>query len=82
MSILMYRTLSTPTNETWPGVEDLPDYKSIFPKWHLNILADKCPNMCNEGLDLLRNMINYNPRIRLSCRDALCHPYFENCRSV
>ncbi|CAD5122471.1 DgyrCDS10894 [Dimorphilus gyrociliatus] len=78
----IFRTLSTPTNETWPGVENLPDYKSIFPKWHLNILADRCPNMCAEGLDLLRKMISYNPRSRISCREAMYHPYFENYRGL
>jgi cyclin-dependent kinase 2 len=27
------RILGTPTEETWPGVASLPDYKSTFPKW-------------------------------------------------
>ncbi len=29
----IFRTLGTPTEETWPGVHDLPDFKDSFPKW-------------------------------------------------
>ena len=29
----IFRLLGTPTVETWPGVQDLPDYKECFPKW-------------------------------------------------
>ena len=30
----IFRTLGTPTEATWPGVSELPDYKDSFPKWH------------------------------------------------
>ena len=29
----IFRTLGTPSEETWPGVHDLPDFKDSFPKW-------------------------------------------------
>ena len=29
----IFRTLGTPTETTWPGVSDLPDYKPMFPQW-------------------------------------------------
>ncbi|CAN6442564.1 unnamed protein product [Victoria cruziana] len=29
----IFRVLGTPTEETWPGVTSLPDYKTSFPKW-------------------------------------------------
>ena len=29
----IFRVLGTPTEETWPGVHELPDFKDAFPKW-------------------------------------------------
>merc|ERR1719456_1846733 len=29
----IFRLLGTPTEATWPGVTDLPDYKPVFPQW-------------------------------------------------
>lgn len=29
----IFRTKGTPTEETWPGVSQLPDYKATIPKW-------------------------------------------------
>lgn len=29
----IFRMLGTPTDEVWPGVESLQDYKQLFPRW-------------------------------------------------
>jgi serine/threonine protein kinase len=29
----IFRLLGTPTEEEWPGVTELPNYKPTFPKW-------------------------------------------------
>jgi hypothetical protein len=38
----IFRTLGTPTEETWPGVHDLPDFKDSFPKWAPRKLEEVC----------------------------------------
>lgn len=48
-----YRTLTTPTEEVWPGVSTLPDYKSTFPNWKDNTLAKNVKQLDDMGLDLL-----------------------------
>ena len=30
-----------------------------------------------DGLDLLKRMLSYDPRKRISCTEALAHRYFE-----
>jgi len=50
-----YRTLGTPTDETWPGVVSLPEFKSSFPRWKQSndlssLLNDR---MRDDALDLL-----------------------------
>lgn len=49
------RTMGTPTEETWPGVSQLPDYNTTFPNWkENNQLKDSVPRLCDQGLDLLK----------------------------
>lgn len=50
----IFRILGTPTEETWPGVSDLPDYKSDFPKWPAVPLDSVIPQLDEDGIDLLQ----------------------------
>lgn len=45
--------LGTPTEDVWPNVTSLPDYKDNFPVWHSQDLAKVVPNLEPEGVDLL-----------------------------
>lgn len=46
--------MTTPNEETWPGVTDLKDYKPTFPKWSENILKSSVKNINSDGLSLLQ----------------------------
>lgn len=35
---MQYRVMGTPTEDTWPGVTSLPDFKSSFPKWPSKVI--------------------------------------------
>ncbi|XP_048579615.1 cyclin-dependent kinase 2 isoform X3 [Nematostella vectensis] len=37
----IFRTLGTPDDKVWPGVSELPDYKTSFPKWPVQSIR-KC----------------------------------------
>ncbi|XP_033835880.1 cyclin-dependent kinase 1 [Periophthalmus magnuspinnatus] len=74
----IFRTLGTPSNEVWPEVESLPDYKNTFPKWKPGSLASMVKNLDKNGLDLLSKMLIYNPPKRISAREAMTHPYFDD----
>ncbi|XP_064644536.1 cyclin-dependent kinase 1-like [Lineus longissimus] len=80
----IFRTLSTPTEESWPGVVDLPDYKSTFPNWKTNQLKENpssiipAKQLDSKGVDLLQKMLIYDPAKRISARAALKHPFFDN----
>lgn len=49
----IFRTLGTPSEATWPGVTQLPDYKGSFPKWTRKGLEEIVPSLEPEGKDLL-----------------------------
>uniref|UniRef100_A0A6T9Q224 Cyclin-dependent kinase 2 homolog n=1 Tax=Alexandrium catenella TaxID=2925 RepID=A0A6T9Q224_ALECA len=77
----IFRVLGTPTDEVWPGVSSLRDFKLEFPKWRDTELAEvaaDAPTLGVEGIDLLKNCFRYNPALRLSARRLLQAPFFTN----
>ncbi|KAL5018969.1 hypothetical protein ScPMuIL_004691 [Solemya velum] len=74
----IFRTLTTPTEECWPGVTSLPDYKPSFPAWKTNQLASAVKLLDSSGLDLLNSMLVYDPAVRITAKEAMHHPYFSD----
>jgi cyclin-dependent kinase len=72
----IFRILGTPSEETWPGVSQLPDYKSTFPQWSRQDLLRQLPMLDDAGLDLLQRTLTYDTAKRISAKRALIHPYF------
>lgn len=78
MITLSYRILRTPTEDIWPGVTQLSDYKATFPNWMSNNLESQVTQLDADGIDLLQHMLTYDPVYRISARGALQHPYFND----
>ncbi|XP_037802398.1 cyclin-dependent kinase 2-like isoform X1 [Penaeus monodon] len=81
----IFRTLGTPGEEDWPGVTQLPDYKSSFPRWEVDAessIAQLVPLLNEEGRCLLLAMLKYDPRQRITAKSALYHPFFEPLSST
>ncbi|KAM6956692.1 cyclin-dependent kinase 1 [Aplochiton taeniatus] len=74
----IFRTLGTPNNDVWPEVESLPDYKNSFPKWKTGNLGSMVKNLDKNGIELLGKMLIYDPPKRVSARQAMTHPYFDD----
>lgn len=74
----IFRTLGTPTEAEWPTVVTLPDYKKEFPRWPKRNLRHACPSLDALGLDLLSRMLVYEPSKRISAKDAMLHPFFND----
>jgi serine/threonine protein kinase len=72
----IFRLRGTPTNTTWSGVEQLPDFKSSFPKWESRDLS-KIFDAPPEALDLLGRLLTLDPTRRITVREALAHDYFR-----
>lgn len=74
----IFKLLGTATEETWPGVSSLPDYKP-FPMYHpTTSLSQVVPKLNSKGRDLLAKLLICNPAGRLSAEDAMIHPYFSD----
>lgn len=74
----IFRTMGTPTEETWPGVTSLKAYKNTFPCWKRNVCRALVPQLDDTGLELLEKMLIYDPHKRLNAKQAVLHPYFND----
>lgn len=74
----IFRILGTPNEETWPGVQSLPDYKSTFPNWSPSELEQIVEPLNADGIDLLKKTLVYDSAQRISAKRALLHPYLAS----
>ncbi|KZP12159.1 Pkinase-domain-containing protein [Athelia psychrophila] len=77
----IFRILGTPSEENWPGVRQLPDYKPTFPQWSRQDLASIVPQLDDAGIDILVLLLTYDNAKRISAKRALIHPYFSDYKA-
>ncbi|XP_053947318.1 cyclin-dependent kinase 20 [Anastrepha ludens] len=76
---LVIRTLGNPRLNEWPDLTSLPDYNKIrFPNAvgvHWDNLFPSCTHAVE--INLVSNLVVYNPKNRLTATEALNHDYFQ-----
>uniref|UniRef100_A0A9L0KBK4 cyclin-dependent kinase n=1 Tax=Equus asinus TaxID=9793 RepID=A0A9L0KBK4_EQUAS len=76
---LIFRLLGTPTEETWPGVMALSEFRAYnFPRYLPQPLISHAPRLDPEGINLLTSLLLYESKSRMSAEAALSHPYFRS----
>lgn len=78
----IFRILGTPNEEVWPGVTGLQDWNTDFPVWPALLLSRWCPGLSDTGVDLLEQLLAIDPRRRISCAEALEHPFLADMASA
>jgi len=74
----IFKLLGTPTEETWPDMRALPQYR-IMPLYNLCIsMAAVCPQLPSKGRDLLQKLLVVNPHLRISAEAAMASHYFSD----
>ncbi|DBA72217.1 TPA: hypothetical protein ACH3X2_010612 [Trebouxia sp. C0005] len=75
---LMAKLLGSPNERIWPGCAKLPGLAQFkLPHQPYNYLEKEFPNLSTTGLSLLNGLLTYDPDKRLTARQALRHPYFN-----
>ncbi|KAJ5934614.1 Negative regulator of the PHO system [Penicillium verhagenii] len=78
----IFRLMGTPSERSWPGISQLPEYKPTFHIYATQDLGLIIPQIDQLGLDLLNRMLQLRPEMRISASDALLHPWFNDLPQV
>ncbi|GAA5902496.1 hypothetical protein JCM5296_006433 [Sporobolomyces johnsonii] len=73
---VIFTALGTPTEAEWPGFTELS--KAVqFEKKPKNDMRALFSAASPEAIDLLQRLLTYDPRKRITAKDALHHPFFH-----
>uniref|UniRef100_A0A8D3BT52 cyclin-dependent kinase n=1 Tax=Scophthalmus maximus TaxID=52904 RepID=A0A8D3BT52_SCOMX len=76
---LIFRLLGTPTEDSWPGISSIDEFKSYkFPKYKAQPLINHAPRLDTDGIDLLMSFLKYESKKRISADEAMRQPYFRS----
>jgi serine/threonine protein kinase len=71
---LIFQMLGTPTEQDWPGVTKLPNWRKF------GTFARKKLKLSPIELDLVYKLLSWEPK-RIGAAEALQHPYFDPVRN-
>lgn len=74
----IFKVLGTPTVKNWPSIVELPDYCPDIPKYEKQPWEQIVPNLDPLGVDLLSKLLVYDPEKRITAKQAMSHPYFDD----
>ncbi|XP_075982599.1 cyclin-dependent kinase 20 [Anticarsia gemmatalis] len=76
---IVLQHLGTPSEESWPGHTDLPDFHKItFPESTPTPWPELLPGVEPDAVHLVKSFILYDSKKRISAKEALTHPWFRN----
>lgn len=73
----IFHLCGTPTGESWPGMEELVNFVRIKPFPRVPF-AQVLTAASDTAVDLLEKLLVCNPSGRLTCSQALQHPFFSS----
>ena len=76
--VRIFRIMGTPTERTWPGITNFPEYKPTFQLYATQDIRAILPQIDHLGIDLLNRMLVLRPENRISAHEALQHPWFSD----
>jgi negative regulator of the PHO system len=74
----IFRLMGTPSERSWPGISQFPEYKPNFHNFATQSLHAILPQVDALGLDLLGKMLQLRPEMRISASEALRHAWFQD----
>lgn len=87
----IFKLFGTPTREEWPGIATCPNVKVVlsdaryasqfeqqYPStFHDFVRSNELSSLGEQGIDLLRRMLHFEPSRRITALDAYKHPFLQ-----
>ncbi|KAK4232112.1 kinase-like domain-containing protein [Podospora fimiseda] len=80
--VRIFRIMGTPTERTWPGLTQYPEYKTTWQMYATQPLSSILPQIDPAGIDLLQQMLQLRPELRVSAEQALKHHWFSDLEAA
>ena len=80
----IFEIMGTPTDNYASSLKELPEWgvgDNNFEEKKPQNFKELIPNLDNEGVDLLQKFLQLEPDKRISCEEALKHPFFDDILS-
>ncbi|KAF2709526.1 Pkinase-domain-containing protein [Pleomassaria siparia CBS 279.74] len=74
----IFRLMGTPSERSWPGISQFPEYKGNFHVFATQDLRLILPQVDQVGLSLLNSMLQLRPEMRIAASASLNHPWFND----
>eukprot|EP01015_Nassula_variabilis_P030145 TRINITY_DN6589_c0_g1_i15.p1 TRINITY_DN6589_c0_g1~~TRINITY_DN6589_c0_g1_i15.p1 ORF type:complete len:102 (-),score=29.47 TRINITY_DN6589_c0_g1_i15:60-365(-) len=75
----IFKLMGSPTEEKWPELKNLSEWNpEEFEPQEAESLKTLVPRLDDDGVDLLGKMLRCNPAERITAKNALSHPYFND----
>jgi cyclin-dependent kinase len=81
----IFEIMGTPTDNYASSLKELPEWgvgDNNFEEKKPQNFKELIPNLDNEGIDLLQKFLQLEPDKRISCEEALKHPFFDDILST
>eukprot|EP00026_Physarum_polycephalum_P004178 Phypoly_transcript_04195.p1 GENE.Phypoly_transcript_04195~~Phypoly_transcript_04195.p1 ORF type:complete len:505 (+),score=51.71 Phypoly_transcript_04195:76-1590(+) len=77
---MIFKVFGTPDESIWPGISSLPGWGLVESgRQHpLRDLGDNYSYIDSNALDLATRLLQLDPKKRISCAEALNHPWFSD----
>jgi cell division cycle 2-like len=74
----IFQLLGSPNDTNWPGYSKLPNANTVnFVKQPLNNIRKRFSYLSPNGINLLENLLCFDPDQRITAKEALTHPFFR-----
>ncbi len=75
----IFEILGTPTDKTYPMYMEYSEWKKDnWEVYHPKNLKEILPTLSDDGIDLLKKLLELDPEKRIMAADALQHPFFKD----
>ena len=78
----IFRLMGTPSERSWPGISQFPEYKANFQNYATQDFRMILPQIDQLGINLLGSMLQLRPEMRISASAALQHPWFNDLPQI